>query len=61
VGLVAYGLKALRSKGFAIDTDYLTGVSIPITLAAVALGLHHLTRAISTRGKPAAHEDEFNS
>jgi uncharacterized membrane-anchored protein len=57
VGLVAYGLKALRSAGFPIDTDYLTGVSIPLTLAGVALGLHQLTRAVSSRRKPSAARD----
>jgi uncharacterized membrane-anchored protein len=58
VGLVAYGLKALRSMGYPIDTDYLTGVSIPITLVGVALGLHHLTRAVSTRRKSSVSETE---
>jgi uncharacterized membrane-anchored protein len=51
VGLVAYGLKAVRSMGYPIDTDYLTGVSIPLTLAGVALGLKQLTRAVTTRRK----------
>jgi uncharacterized membrane-anchored protein len=51
VGLIAYGLKAMRSVGFPIDTDYLTGVSIPLTLVGVGLGLRHLTRAGSTRRK----------
>jgi uncharacterized membrane-anchored protein len=57
VGLIAYGLKAIRSAGFRIDTDYLTGVSIPLTLVGVGLGLHQLTRAVSTRRKPPAGQD----
>jgi hypothetical protein len=35
----------------------LTGVSIPLTLAGVALGLHQLTRAVSSRRKPSAARD----
>jgi uncharacterized membrane-anchored protein len=59
VGLIAYGLKAIRSAGFPINTDYLTGVSIPLTLLGVGLGLRHLTRAVSAiRKRPTAKGKE---
>jgi uncharacterized membrane-anchored protein len=52
VGLVSYGAKAMRGTGFRIDPDIVTGLSIPLAMAAVGFGLHRLTKAVGTRKKP---------
>jgi uncharacterized membrane-anchored protein len=57
VGLVSYGAKALRGAGFRIDPDVVTGLSIPVALAAVAVGLQRLTRAVAMRKKPVNGSD----
>lgn len=47
VSLVGYALKALKSSGLPINADLLTGLSIPLVVAAVWLGirrLHHSMR-----------------
>ncbi len=47
VGLVNYGLKALKSAGLGVDVDVLTGIAIIPVVAAVLLGARYLRRRIS--------------
>jgi uncharacterized membrane-anchored protein len=49
VGLVSYGLKALRAAGAPIDTDLALGLAIPLVVVAVFLGVRHFRRKL-TRG-----------
>lgn len=42
VGLVSYAAKAIKAAGVAMDTDLVTGMSIPLVLAAVFLGMRRL-------------------
>jgi uncharacterized membrane-anchored protein len=57
VGLVAYVAKALKGAGVRLDPDVVTGLSIPVALAVVAVGLQRLTRAVGVRKKLAAGRD----
>ncbi|MDX1527095.1 MAG: DUF3422 domain-containing protein [Gammaproteobacteria bacterium] len=51
VGLVNYGLKALKSAGLSLDVDVLTGIAIVPVVAAVLLGARHLRRSINREEK----------
>ena len=46
VGLVAYAAKALKAAGAEIDVDATVGVSIPVVLVLVALGLRFVRRRL---------------
>ncbi len=47
VGLVGYLAKALKAAGLAIDTDLVTGASIPLVVAAVFFGVGRLRKRLS--------------
>ncbi len=51
VGLVNYGLKALKSAGFSLDVDVLTGIAIVPVVVLVLLGARYLRRTISREEK----------
>ncbi len=51
VGLVNYGLKALKSAGLSLNVDVLTGIAIVPVVAAVLLGARHLRRTVSREEK----------
>ncbi len=51
VGLVNYGLKALKSAGLSLDVDVLTGIAIVPVVVLVLLGARHLRRTISREEK----------
>lgn len=42
VGLVGYGAKALKAAGVNVNSDLVTGLSIPVVAIAVALGVRHI-------------------
>ena len=50
VGLVGYGLKALKAGGAALNPDLWTGISIPVVALAAALGLRQLRRFVKPSG-----------
>ena len=43
-GLVGYAGKALKASGVPIDTDLVTGISIPILALVVWIGLNRLRK-----------------
>ncbi|MEY4209234.1 MAG: hypothetical protein RLZZ20_2386 [Pseudomonadota bacterium] len=43
-GLVGYGGKALKASGMHIDTDLVTGISVPILALVVWVGLNRLRK-----------------
>lgn len=47
VGLVGYAAKAIKAGGVAIDTDLVTGLSIPFVIAAVFGGVRCLKKRLS--------------
>ncbi len=49
VGLLGYLFKALYAAGLPVDPDVLTGLSIPLVVAAVWFGIGRLHRAMATR------------
>lgn len=51
VGLVNYGLKAIKSAGVSVNVDVLTGIAIVPVVAAVLFGARHLRRTISREEK----------
>jgi uncharacterized membrane-anchored protein len=46
VGLIAYAAKALNAAGAEIDVEITVGVSIPVVLALVALGVRFIRRRL---------------
>ncbi|MBF0167371.1 MAG: DUF3422 domain-containing protein [Alphaproteobacteria bacterium] len=44
VGLVGYGAKGIKAAGIPIDPDMVQGLSVPVALALVALGLWRLKK-----------------
>ena len=44
VGLLSYGWKALDGAGFDINSDLLTGVSVPLVLLIVAVGVSRIRK-----------------
>ncbi len=46
VGLVGYLAKAVKASGAPIDTDLVTGLSIPLVIAAVFIGVRSLRRRL---------------
>ncbi|MCW8891438.1 MAG: DUF3422 domain-containing protein, partial [Sedimenticola sp.] len=44
VGLVGYGLKAIKSAGIGINVELGTGIAIPLVVGAVFLGVRRLKR-----------------
>jgi uncharacterized membrane-anchored protein len=46
VGLAGYGFKAAKAAGLAIDTDLATGLSVPVVVGMVWLGVRRLRRAL---------------
>jgi len=51
VGLVNYGLKAIKSAGLSLNVDVLTGIAIIPVVVAVLFGARHLRRSISREEK----------
>lgn len=49
VGLIGYATKALHAKGYAVDYEWVEGVSIPIVLVLIAAGTYLLKHRV-TRG-----------
>lgn len=46
IGIVGYGLKAVKAAGYAVNVELLTGVAIPIVVAAVFFGVRRLRRMV---------------
>jgi len=46
LGMVGYGLKALKSAGLPVNVDIGTGLSIPLVIGAVYLGVRRLKRLV---------------
>jgi uncharacterized membrane-anchored protein len=46
VGLIGYGVKALKAAGVAVDPDMVTGAAIPIVAVVAALGIRHIRRVV---------------
>jgi uncharacterized membrane-anchored protein len=46
VGLLSYGLKAIRAAGSQFDTELATGVAIPFVVAAVFLSIRRLRQVL---------------
>ncbi len=46
VGLVGYAAKALKVSGVKLDTDFVTGISIPVVFAAVYFGVRTMKRRL---------------
>jgi uncharacterized membrane-anchored protein len=46
VGLIGYLAKAAKSLGVHLDTDLVTGISIPIVAVLVALGVRHIRKTV---------------
>ena len=46
IGIVGYGLKAIKAAGYAVNVELLTGVAIPIVVAAVFFGVRRLRRMV---------------
>lgn len=51
VGLVNYGLKALKSAGVGVNVDILTGVAIVPVVVLVLFGARYLRRTIAREEK----------
>jgi uncharacterized membrane-anchored protein len=49
IGLVSYAGKALKAAGLPLNPDVLTGVMIPVLVAAVWLGLRRMHRQVGSR------------
>ena len=49
VGLVAYLIKAAKSRGLAIDADLATGISVPVVVLLVWYGIRRARRVIAKR------------
>jgi uncharacterized membrane-anchored protein len=47
VGLVGYGAKALKAAGVNVNTDLVTGLSIPGVAIAIALGVRHIRQKVT--------------
>lgn len=47
VGLVGYGAKALKAAGLNVNTDLVTGASIPVVAIAIALGVRHIRQMVT--------------
>ena len=47
VGLFGYLAKAVKAAGLPLNPDIATGVSIPIVIVAVALGVRHIRKMIA--------------
>ena len=47
VGLVGYGVKALKSAGAHLDADIVMGASIPIIALLAALGIHRIRKVVT--------------
>lgn len=47
VGLISYGLKAIKSAGMSLNVDALTGIAIIPVVVLVLIGARHLRRSIS--------------
>ena len=43
-GLVSYASKAVKAAGLNIDTDLVTGISVPVLALAVWMGLRQLRK-----------------
>jgi len=52
VGLVSYAAKGVKAAGVALDIDLVTGLSIPIVVGAVGLGVLRLRRRIEKSEEP---------
>ncbi|TAN56788.1 MAG: DUF3422 family protein, partial [Rhodospirillales bacterium] len=46
VGLVGYGAKGMKAAGIPLDPDLVQGLSVPVALALVALGLRSLRKRL---------------
>jgi len=51
VGLVSYGLKALKASGIGINVELGTGIAIPIVITTVFFGVRHLKRLAGHDGE----------
>ncbi len=49
LGLVVYGLKALKASGVGVNTEVATGIAIPIVLAAVFLAVRRIRNSVHNR------------
>jgi uncharacterized membrane-anchored protein len=51
VGLVGYAAKGLYVAGVGINAELVTGFSIPVVVAVVALGVHRIRRTVTRKMK----------
>ena len=50
VGIIGYGAKGLKAAGLGLNTDVITGLSIPIVAALVAFGLRRFHKSLHGNG-----------
>lgn len=46
IGIVGYGLKAIKAAGYAINVELITGIAIPLVVAIVFFGVRRLRRMV---------------
>ncbi|GAB4348532.1 MAG: DUF3422 domain-containing protein [Gammaproteobacteria bacterium] len=51
VGLVGYAAKAVKAAGYPVNADLVTGISIPLVVAAVFLGVHRMKGRLARDGE----------
>ncbi|MBN4073825.1 DUF3422 domain-containing protein [bacterium AH-315-E07] len=51
IGLISYGLKAIKAAGIKLDTELATGIAIPIVVGLAFLVIRRLRRMIQKQGK----------
>ena len=47
VGLISYALKAMKATGVGINSDLLTGVSVPLVLGGVWWAMKRVKKRLS--------------
>ncbi len=52
IGIVSYGLKAVKSAGFDINIEIATGLSIPVVFGLVFFGIYHLRKTLNNVTTP---------
>jgi uncharacterized membrane-anchored protein len=50
VGLVGYAAKALKASGVHIDAELVMGISVPIVVVLVALGIRNIRKHLQHEG-----------
>jgi uncharacterized membrane-anchored protein len=46
VGLIGYVAKGLKAAGLAVDYEIIMAVSIPVVIALIGFGVHHIKRSV---------------